>query len=298
MLDLNCSSWSSFFSCFSFPFYFLQRYLSILVLNFSSTVIFFIANCSILFLHCSCPPALLHFQSLEESCPFLSLSRSFSPSAEPTALKWGLKHLEFLGWNKPHWSSRGGPVSSESPSPFLNDSCFSHLLSSHFLSCLRLGSLGKWNRNWHTGNIWACPQDQPWGEGEGSRNGQMRRRIAMHLHQRLHLISKDSFWSWKGPPVIPLWGEGAGVLSSPPHCQLLNEAYSGWRVCVLSRFSHIQLFATLWTVTHQAPLSMEFSRQGYWSGLPCPPPGDLPSPGIEPASLNVSCIFGRPVLYH
>ena len=39
-----------------------------------------------------------------------------------------------------------------------------------------------------------------------------------------------------------------------------------------------------WTVAHQAPLSMGFSRQGYWSGLPCPPPGDLPDPGIESAS--------------
>ena len=39
---------------------------------------------------------------------------------------------------------------------------------------------------------------------------------------------------------------------------------------------------TLWTVACQAPLSMEFSRQEYWSGLPCPPPGDLPDPGIEP----------------
>ena len=50
--------------------------------------------------------------------------------------------------------------------------------------------------------------------------------------------------------------------------------------CVLSRFSHIQLFATLWTTTHQTPLSMEFSRQEYWSGLLCTPPGDLPNPGI------------------
>jgi len=43
---------------------------------------------------------------------------------------------------------------------------------------------------------------------------------------------------------------------------------------------------TLWTVTHQTPLSLEFSRQfsTYWSGLPCPPPGDLPDPGIEPSS--------------
>ena len=42
--------------------------------------------------------------------------------------------------------------------------------------------------------------------------------------------------------------------------------------------------ATLWTVAHQAPLSMEFSRQEYWSGLPFPSPGDLPDPGIEPGS--------------
>ena len=43
-----------------------------------------------------------------------------------------------------------------------------------------------------------------------------------------------------------------------------------------------QLFATPWTVAHQAPLSMGFSRQEFWSGLPCPPPGDLPNPRIEP----------------
>ena len=54
---------------------------------------------------------------------------------------------------------------------------------------------------------------------------------------------------------------------------------------MLSHFSHVWLFATLWTVAHQAPLSMEFSRQEYWRGLPCPPPGDLSDPGIEPMSL-------------
>ena len=54
---------------------------------------------------------------------------------------------------------------------------------------------------------------------------------------------------------------------------------------MLSRFSHVQLFATLWTVACQAPLSVGFSRQEHWSGLPCPPPGDLPMPGMEPASL-------------
>ena len=54
---------------------------------------------------------------------------------------------------------------------------------------------------------------------------------------------------------------------------------------VLSHFSHVQLFVTPWTIAHQAPLSMGFSRQEYWSGSPFPPPGGLPNPGIEPASL-------------
>ena len=53
---------------------------------------------------------------------------------------------------------------------------------------------------------------------------------------------------------------------------------------MLSRFSNVQLFVTPWTVACQAPLSMEFSRQEYWSGLPFPPPGDLPDPGIEQES--------------
>ena len=53
-----------------------------------------------------------------------------------------------------------------------------------------------------------------------------------------------------------------------------------------SCFSHVQLFVTLWTVAFQIPLSMGFSRQEYCSGLPCPPLGDLPDPGIEPMSLT------------
>ena len=49
-------------------------------------------------------------------------------------------------------------------------------------------------------------------------------------------------------------------------------------------FSPVRLFATPWTVAHQAPLTMEFSRQEYWSGLPFPSPGHLPKPGVEPTS--------------
>ena len=57
---------------------------------------------------------------------------------------------------------------------------------------------------------------------------------------------------------------------------------------LLSRFSHVQLFGTLWTRVHQVPLSMGFSRQEYGSGSPCPPPGDLPDPRDR---TRVSCLL-------
>ena len=60
---------------------------------------------------------------------------------------------------------------------------------------------------------------------------------------------------------------------------------------LLSHFSHVQLFVTLLTVAHHAPLSMGFSRQEYWSGLPCPPP-NLPDPGIKPTSLASPALVG------
>ena len=64
-------------------------------------------------------------------------------------------------------------------------------------------------------------------------------------------------------------------------------------VCMLSRFG---LFATPWTVTYQAPLSMGFSRQEYWSGLPFPSPRDLPDPGIESESpaLQADALTSEP----
>ena len=68
-------------------------------------------------------------------------------------------------------------------------------------------------------------------------------------------------------------------------------------VCLLTCFSPVRLFVTLWTVACKAPLAMGFSRQEYWSGLPCPPPGELPNPGTEPKSLYIACTGGR-VLYH
>ena len=73
-----------------------------------------------------------------------------------------------------------------------------------------------------------------------------------------------------------------------------NKVECAW---VLSLFNHVWLFATLWTVALQAPLSVGFSRQEYWSGLSCPPPRDLPDLRIKPMSHYVSFI-GRWVLYN
>ena len=64
----------------------------------------------------------------------------------------------------------------------------------------------------------------------------------------------------------------------------------------MKSLSRLRLFATLWTVACQAPLSMGFSRQEYWSGLPCPSPGELPNPGIESVfpALQADSLLSEP----
>ena len=70
------------------------------------------------------------------------------------------------------------------------------------------------------------------------------------------------------------------------NCRLHLQRYSVCVcVCVLSYFSHVQLFVTLWALAHQAPLSIGFSRQEYWSALSCPPPGIFPTEGWNPSLL-------------
>ena len=112
----------------------------------------------------------------------------------------------------------------------------------------------------------------PFHDGHGSDAGLIRLvRLLLVLEKALSLLSN--------------------------YCLMLNTKGACWggldlgfiilhfltgHVCVLSWF---RLFATLWTVALQAPLSMGFPRQEYWSGLPCPPPGDLPDSGIEPTVL-------------
>ena len=78
--------------------------------------------------------------------------------------------------------------------------------------------------------------------------------------------------------------------------KLINRNYNviqKFHVCVLSHFSCVRLFATQWTPACQAPLSMVFSRQECWSGLPCPSPGDLPDPGIKSTSPNSPALAGK-----
>ena len=71
----------------------------------------------------------------------------------------------------------------------------------------------------------------------------------------------------------------------------------------MKSLSRVQLFATLWTAAYKAPLSMEFSRQEYWNGLPFPSPEDFPHPGIEPRSpaLQADALPsgppGKPLVY-
>ena len=76
----------------------------------------------------------------------------------------------------------------------------------------------------------------------------------------------------------------------------ISKPVSICRMVVLCAYSCVRLFATPWTATHQALLSMGFSRQGFWNGLPCPPPGDLPHSGTEPRSpeLQVDSLPSEP----
>ena len=129
------------------------------------------------------------------------------------------------------------------------------------------------------------------------------------------------FWMRRNPPSLKLFSPIGSVLS-PGYFQdhffalvfrsltmvtlaciswglsCLRFASVSWicrfmRACVLSHFSCVQLYGSLWTVVCQASLSMGFSRQEYWSRLPWPPPGDRPNPRIKPVSLMSPALAGR-----
>ena len=121
----------------------------------------------------------------------------------------------------------------------------------------------------------------------------------MRTHHKSHLVVNSYLGdSSQNPTCILESQRGSGLLmlrSVSSESLWLRPKYQSFessRACVLSHFSHVQLFATPWTVAHQAPLSMEFSKQEYWSGLPCPPPRDLPDPGIKPVSPPCPVLAG------
>ena len=95
-----------------------------------------------------------------------------------------------------------------------------------------------------------------------------------------------SFYTWNNWVLDRL-----GYSTTPTTTKILKCSHGDLKsmvqVCVFSCFSRVRLFETLWTAVHQAPLSMGFPRQEYWTGLPCPPPGGLPNPGNP---FCVSCI--------
>ena len=104
-----------------------------------------------------------------------------------------------------------------------------------------------------------------------------------------------------------MWSAHPSTLITQSGQTFYLEKYSFWLQnewrsllpCYLTVYvlSPLWLFATPWTVAHQAPLSMGFCRQEYWSGLPFPSPGDLPNWGIEPTSPDISYV-GRQILHH
>ena len=132
--------------------------------------------------------------------------------------------------------------------------------------------------------MWSCVlmtlylgmQDVVWvAVHEGNRDRLAEKSLAWILHCKLTvfpLVTTKYFGRERAVPEWFLWC----VLSMCIH--------------VLGHFSCVQLFAIQWTVGHHAPLSMGFSRQEYWSWLPCPPAGNLPHPGIFPTCLY-TCVI-------
>ena len=83
------------------------------------------------------------------------------------------------------------------------------------------------------------------------------------------------------------------IVQRPSVTCLLPYVVNTLKESSVCTFSHVQLFAIPWTAAHQAPLSMEFSRQEHWNRLPFPTAGDLPNPGIKPESLASLALAGR-----
>ena len=120
-------------------------------------------------------------------------------------------------------------------------------------------------------------------------------------------LSPNPLWIFPQRMDVPLWDsaveQNSGLLDfcgrhlATPSCSFASQfrhENSVCSLCMLSRFSRVRPLASLWTVACQAPLWIlwGFFRQKYWSGLPFPPPGNLPNRGIEPTSLMSLALAG------
>ena len=132
---------------------------------------------------------------------------------------------------------------------------------------------------------WGTPVDSHFPGDEdvaGSRD-----RAGQVKSHPFSTLTGGYFWAGADHLLICPWK----INSSMAHCpSLFSFCSSLLPACMLSCFSCVQLCATLWTVACQAPLSMEFSWQKYWSGLPCSSPGDLPDPRDWTCISSVPCI--------
>ena len=117
----------------------------------------------------------------------------------------------------------------------------------------------------------------------------------------VHGVAHSQTWLSNWAP--PKRGGALSALQFPVFTSLpvsTSQNQSSWRGVL--GVAGVRLFATLWTLAHQAPLSVEFSRQEYWSGLPFPSPGNLPNPGVEPRSPELQAeplppeLLGKPIL--
>ena len=116
------------------------------------------------------------------------------------------------------------------------------------------------------------------------------------------LLSLLSFSASMSP--LLLWRKFYQCPFQSPMLLLIGNKTVRSSPCVLNRFSRVRLFVILWTVACHSPLSLGFSRQEHWSGLPCPPPEDLPDPGTETACPALAAGFfftesqGKPIIYY
>ena len=163
-------------------------------------------------------------------------------------------------------------------------SCFVNLFSVHIsLSILQVGfCLGKLNNpiRFHGNSVWEQLPEVYIGDS-GLEQLMVMHKKQLHFQARCDLISESSgyFGKWY-------------IVKS------ISERETVVRACSVSSVASNSV--TPWTIAHQAPLSMGFSRQEYWSGLPCPPPEEPTDPGIEPTfpaspALQVDCLPTKPL---